>query len=82
MKEFDFYGEKIVISDGWENYIRLRQEMEKIAGQLKEEFIQRYKNEYRSIDQVVANVFNVGEEYIVRAASWCIELMGLSLIHI
>ena len=47
MKEFDFYGEKIVISDGWENYIRLRQEMEKIAGQLKEEFIQRYKNEYK-----------------------------------
>lgn len=81
MKEFDFYGEKIVISDGWENYIRLRQEMEKIAGQLKEEFIQRYKNEYRSIDQVVANVFNVGEEYIVRAASWCIELMGRNHIY-
>lgn len=81
MKEFNFYGEKIVISDGRENYIRLREEMEKIAGQLKEEFIQQYRNEYRSIDQVVASVFNMGESYLMRAAAWCIELMGKNHIY-
>lgn len=81
MREFDFYGERIVISDGAENYIRLRQEMEKIAEQLRAEFIERYKAEYRSIDQVVANVFNIGEAYIFRAGSWCIELMGKNRIY-
>lgn len=81
MKTFDFYGETISISDGQENYILLRQEMDRIAGQLKTEFIQQYQNEYRSIDQVVANVFNVGESYVMRAASWCIELMGKNHIY-
>lgn len=81
MKNFDFYGEQITVNDGQENYIRLRREMEDIAGQLTDEFIQYYKNEYRSIDQVVANVFNVGESYILRAASWCIELMGKNHIY-
>lgn len=81
MKEFDFYGEHIVVSDGRENYVRLRQEMEKIAGQLKADFIERYKASYTNIDQVVANVFNLGEELILGAASWCIELMGKNHIY-
>ncbi len=81
MKEFDFYGETITVSDGQENYARLRQEMEGIAAQLKSEFIQQYQRDYHSIDQVVANVFNVGEAYVLQAASWCIELMGKNHIY-
>lgn len=81
MKTFDFYGETITISDGQENYIRLRQEMEGIAAQLKGEFIQQYQRDYHTIDQVVANVFNVGEAYVLRAAAWCIELMGKNHIY-
>ena len=76
MRTFDFYGENIVVSDGQENYIRLRLEMEKIASELKDQFVSQYKNKYRSMDQVVADVFNMGEGYILQAATWCIDLMG------
>ena len=81
MRTFDFYGENIVVSDGQENYIRLRLEMEKIASELKDQFVSQYKNKYRSMDQVVADVFNMGEGYILQAATWCIDLMGKNHIY-
>lgn len=81
MKEFHLYGETIIFSDGQENYNRLRLEAEANAGRLKQEFMERYQASYRNMEQVVNGVFDLGEEYLRRAASWCVEQLGKHHIY-
>lgn len=74
MKQFEFQGNKIVITDERERYNKLKVKYDRIAIQAEEEFRNIYEQENKNIEDVIENAFNQGNKIIENAIMQSIDI--------